>query len=136
MKLYGLVGLVIILSAEALCFLKIEPVATFFTAIVWTGYILLIDAITYNRTGKSLIMTTPSFFFAMLPLSIIYWLVFEWYNLFTGSWEYIGLPELLTVRWFGYAWAFATIFPGIFETAMLLESFEFFKNSKTISSPI
>jgi hypothetical protein len=33
----------------------------------------------------------------------------------------VGLPEELLLRWLGYAWAFATIWPAILETAEALE---------------
>jgi hypothetical protein len=49
------------------------------------------------------------------------WLVFEFYNVHAlGNWRYVGLPESLPLRYFGYAWAFATIWPGIFLTAELV----------------
>ena len=53
-------------------------------------------------------------------MSIPLWLVFEGYNLLIKNWYYINLPENLLVRYFGYAWAFATISPGIFQTAELV----------------
>src|ERR1700680_2757631 len=40
---------------------------------------------------------------------------------------YIGLPLNHVERWFGYAWGFATITPGIFITAALIESFGWFE---------
>ena len=50
-------------------------------------------------------------------VSIPLWVIFEGYNLLIENWHYINLPENLVVRYFGYAWAFATISPGIFLTA-------------------
>ena len=59
--------------------------------------------------------------FVFLALvSIPLWLVFEGYNLLIRNWHYVNLPENLLVRYFGYAWAFATISPGIFQTAELV----------------
>jgi hypothetical protein len=53
-------------------------------------------------------------------LSIPLWLVFEFYNLFIRNWHYVGLPDNAVVRYFGYAWSFATIWPAIFEAAELV----------------
>jgi len=53
-------------------------------------------------------------------VSIPLWLVFEAYNLLIENWHYINLPGNPLVRYFGYAWAFATISPGIFLTAELV----------------
>jgi len=52
--------------------------------------------------------------------SVPLWIVFELYNKYTlSNWHYVGLPDLLLVRYIGYLWAFATIWPAIFETAEL-----------------
>ena len=45
------------------------------------------------------------------------WLVFELYNLFIRNWHYVNLPAKPALRYFGYAWSFATIWPAIFEGA-------------------
>src|SRR5439155_18912262 len=42
------------------------------------------------------------------------------YNLVIRNWYYTGLPENLSLRLFGYAWSFATIWPAIFEAADLI----------------
>jgi hypothetical protein len=55
------------------------------------------------------------------------WLIFEAYNLRLANWTYVGLPQGRVESWFGYAWSFATITPGIFMTAALIESFGWFK---------
>ena len=63
----------------------------------------------------------------MIPLSVVCWLVFEAYNIHIRNWHYEGLPQSLWIRWLGYGWSFATIFPGIFETTELLECFGIFR---------
>ena len=118
---HGYAGLVIILVAEILLFFQVEPVHTYFTAIVWSGYVLLIDGIIYKIQGRSLISRRRGEFLLMLFLSLIFWLIFEFYNLFIRNWYYSGLPDQLWARCLGYAWAFATILPAIFLTARLLE---------------
>jgi hypothetical protein len=60
-------------------------------------------------------------------LSIPLWLIFEAYNLRLANWAYVGLPQARIERWIGYGWSFATITPGIFMTAALIESFDWFK---------
>src|SRR6185436_8362573 len=48
---------------------------------------------------------------------------FEMYNKYAiRNWYYVGLPEILIVRYIGYAWSFATIWPAIFETGDLVSS--------------
>jgi hypothetical protein len=51
------------------------------------------------------------------------WVVFELYNKYSiHNWHYIGLPESIPLRYFGYAWSFATILPALFETGDLISS--------------
>lgn len=116
----GLVGLAIIGAAELLLFLGVEPVAIFFTPICWTGYILAIDAAVFRVRGRSLLRTEPQAFVWMAVLSIFLWLVFEAYNLELRNWTYVGLPRNELIRYFGYGWSFATIWPAVLETADFL----------------
>jgi len=116
LPIYGLVGMGIITLAEILLFSRFPPVEMYFTPIVWTGYILILDALNFKLHGSSLIRTRPREFAFMLPWSIFCWLVFEGYNLYLQNWTYVGLPENIVLRWIGYGWSFATIFPAILET--------------------
>ena len=56
----------------------------------------------------------------MATVSIPLWLLFEGYNARLRNWAYFGVPEPPWVAAVAYAWAFATIWPGLFETAALL----------------
>jgi len=129
LPLYSLFGLFLIVFGTLFLCLRIRPVTWFFTPIAWSGYILFIDGIVWLRRERSIIMNRPGEFLIMLPFSIICWLIFEAFNLHIQNWHYEGLPEVLWVRWLGYGWSFATIFPGIFETTELLESFGFNRSS-------
>jgi hypothetical protein len=121
---HGWIGLAVIGISEALLFAGVDFVKIFFTPLVWSGYILLADSLVYRRKGRSLIMNRTGEFILLLPLSIGFWLVFEFYNLYLKNWQYVGLPEELLLRLLGYGWAFATIWPAILETAEVLESWK------------
>ena len=124
--LYGWLGLVALVAAEWLMFRKIEPVAIYFTPIAWTAYILMADAAVFAVTGCSRLTTAPRDFAGIAALSVPLWLIFEAYNLRLANWTYVGLPANFLARYFGYVWSFATIIPGIFLTADLVESFGWF----------
>jgi len=96
------------------------PVTIYFTPLMWTGYVLLVDAAVYRRRGRSLLKNDLGAFGWMAALSIPLWLVFEAYNLRLQNWVYVGLPDNLVRRQIGYIWSFATIWPAILETAELL----------------
>jgi hypothetical protein len=117
---YGVVGLAIVVVAEILLWLDVGIVATFFTPICWSGYILVLDAAVFRIRGRSLLRTEPQAFVWMAVLSIFLWLIFEGYNLELRNWTYVGLPRNELVRYFGYGWSFATIWPAVLETAEFL----------------
>jgi len=126
----GWVGLGIIGISEILLFSGVDFGRTYFTPLVWTGYILLVDSLVYKNKGASLIFNRPAEFALMLPLSFGFWLIFEFYNLYIKNWHYVNLPEDLFWRWVGYSWAFATIWPAILETAEVLEGLLFIPKQK------
>jgi hypothetical protein len=123
---HGWLGLVALGGAEFLMFHGTEPVATYFTPIAWTAYILVADAATCAISGESRLRDEPRGLLKMALLSVPLWCVFEAYNLRLANWRYAGLPESLPARWFGYGWSFATITPAIFMTAGLIESLGWF----------
>src|SRR5260370_12416804 len=122
--LHGYLGIVIIAAAEVLLFYGSQVVGYWFTPIIWTGYILFIDALVFKLKGRSLLMTDRLEFLVVATVSIAGWWLFEFYNepRFWKSelelwWHYHNLEPNLFLRRVGYDWAFATIFPLLFLTA-------------------
>jgi hypothetical protein len=98
----------------------VEPFASWNTPICWTGFLLFADGCVYRARGDSWMRSAPREFAALAIVSIPLWLVFEWFNRYLQNWHYVGLPQNPALRDFGYAWAFATIWPAIFEAAELV----------------
>jgi len=117
---HGWIGLAGLVAAEALLFAGYAPIRLFFTPLVWTCYILLADGIVFCLRGNSQLVSGGAEFARCALASIPIWLLFEAYNLRLANWEYVGLPESSLLRNLGYAWSFATILPGLFETSDLL----------------
>lgn len=117
---YVVIGLAIMLVSEAATLAQIEPFSSWNTPICWTGFILFADGIVRRARGGSWLSSSPREFLFLAIVSIPLWLVFEFYNLFIRNWYYVGLPGNLALRWFGYAWSFATISPALFEGAELV----------------
>jgi hypothetical protein len=144
MKAYGYVGLIIILLAEILLFTGSQVVGRWFTPIVWTGYILLIDALVFRATRRSLVILDRLELLLITLISIACWWLFEFYNAprFWSSdlelwWHYHNLEPNPYLRRAGYDWAFATIFPAMFLTAQFLAVtiFRRLNNSRPIRFP-
>jgi len=125
-KVHGYAGLAIIIVAEVLLFSGNKFVGSWFTPIVWTGYILFVDALIFRIKGRSLLVSDRVELLIIIFISIAGWWLFEFYNAprFWQSelelwWHYHNLEPNLFLRRFGYDWAFATIFTGLFLTAQL-----------------
>jgi hypothetical protein len=121
---YGYLGIAIISLAEAFLFAGNDFVGHWFTPVVWTGYILFIDALVFKSAGRSLLRTDRLEFLIIAVVSIGCWWLFEWYNAprFWKSdleiwWHYHNLEPNPFLRRVGYDWAFATISPAMFATA-------------------
>jgi hypothetical protein len=120
MNRWALVGLTVMVVTETATLAGIEPFASWNTPIAWTGFIIFADASVWRARGRSWIRSAPREFTFLALVSIPLWLVFEFYNAFIHNWYYVGLPENTLLRYFGYAWSFATIWPAIFQGAELI----------------
>ncbi|HEV8588711.1 MAG TPA: hypothetical protein VGQ72_07520 [Pyrinomonadaceae bacterium] len=134
--LHGYAGILIMGAAEVLLFSGNQLVGHWFTPVVWTGYILFVDALVYKLKGRSLLMSNRLEFLVVVMVSIGGWWLFEFYNAprFWRSnlelwWHYHNLEPNLWVRRVGYDWAFATITPALLETAELFGA-TLFKHQK------
>ncbi len=118
----GWLGIVALGAAEWLMFRGVEPVATYFTPIAWSAYILIADSAVLALTARSRLHDAPLTMARMTLLSIPLWLIFEAYNLRLRNWTYVGVPTPLFEWLLGYGWSFATITPAIFETSDLVQA--------------
>lgn len=121
MKAHGIVGIIVLVISEILLFKGVEVVRDWFYVLAWWSYILIVDALVFRLKGQSLIVSRRGEFFRMLPLSVFIWLVFELFNLRLQNWHYVTITSSLLERWVGYFVSFATVLPGLFETAELIE---------------
>jgi hypothetical protein len=120
---YALLGAAIMAVSQTGMLRHVEPFWSWHTCIAWTGYLLFVDGLVWSRRGSSWLRSARGEFLFLAAVSFPLWLVFEFFNLFIRNWHYINLPESAWLRNFGYAWAFATIWPAIFETGELVASF-------------
>jgi hypothetical protein len=114
------IGVAVMVISEAATLARIEPFYSWTTPIAWTGFILFADGVVWKARGNSWIRSDGREFVFLAIVSVPLWLVFEGYNQVLRNWHYVGLPENVVLRMFGYAWAFATISPAIFEGAELV----------------
>src|SRR5947209_11030595 len=133
MRAHGWAGLGIVGVAGILLAARDPTVAGWFTPIVWTGYVLFVDALAARFTGRSYLTTDRVEGVLVALASLGCWWLFELYNaprFWRGGadaaglwWRYHGLEPNIFVRRVGYDWSFATIFPALFLTAAALRAF-------------
>lgn len=116
LKWYGYLGLCLIAFAQINFYTVIQPFASWYIVIVWYGFILFIDSLVYRIKGRSLIASYPKEFVFMILISVPFWLIFEFYNLFTHSWYYINYTDYI------HFFDFMTILPAVLETFTLINA--------------
>jgi hypothetical protein len=120
---HGWLGIGWLMACEALLCSGNRFVTTWFTPLMWTGYILTIDAIVARRRGVSWLTTRRREAPLLLLLSVGVWVLFEAYNFHLRNWYYGNVPTSAWLRFLAFFWSFATIMPGVFETADLMRTF-------------
>jgi hypothetical protein len=95
---------------------------------LWLGYILVIDALVFNRTGSSLWTRSRRQFVLTFVASAPVWWLFELINERTGNWEYLGSNDFTVFEYYVLCTvSFSTVMPAVFETAELVASFGWLK---------
>ncbi len=95
---------------------------------LWIGYVIVVNALTYRRTGSCLLRERPVYFLALFPASAVFWWFFEYLNRFVFNWYYVRIDMFGPWGYVVYATAcFSTVLPAVLSTAELLGSFSFMK---------
>jgi hypothetical protein len=96
---------------------------------LWLSFILLINAHTYSRTGRCLLLTQTRFFISLFILSTLFWWYFEFLNRFVQNWHYIGIDEFSPHAYIIHSSiAFSTVLPAVLSTLEWLQSFARFRS--------
>ena len=117
-------GLTLVGVAWPASWLHAGPIGEFAFFPLWFGYILVVDALVFRRSGSSLLSRNPFAFCGMFIVSIPLWWAFEGFNRFTQNWFYLGAEEYSTLSYLLISsWSFSIVIPAVFETAELVGSF-------------
>lgn len=100
----------------------IPPLADYTYPITWWGLLLIVDAWNERRRGLSLWRgRLKHFLLITIPVSVLFWLLFEILNLAAPQWRYKGsLTDLSFQVLFGFV-AFATVIPIMVESYWLVD---------------
>ena len=125
--LWGWLGVIIVFVAWLLAwnrFFWFENVQVYTFTPLWLGYIVVVNALTYRRTGYCLMTSRKPLLIALFPLSAVFWWTFEFLNRFVENWYYLGTSEFSPEGYFAtMTLAFATVLPAVLSTAEWLNSY-------------
>jgi hypothetical protein len=104
---------------------------------LWLGYIVVVNAWTFWRTGQCMMLNRPRYLLSLFPLSAAFWWMFEYLNRFVQNWYYVGTAELSALEYFFRATIpFSTVLPAVLGTAELLTSYRDASAGMTQFKPI
>jgi hypothetical protein len=121
-------GALLLAGSQVGLLLEIRPFPTWFYVFAWWAWIALADGAVYLRTGSSLLLSRTRSFVLLLPWSVAFWLFFEAANFVLQNWYYVAVPAGRAERLIGISLSFATVLPGVIETADLLAAFGFLRH--------
>lgn len=99
------------------------PLQPFTFTPLWVSYILVVNALTYWRGSRCMMLDRPGFFALVFPVSAIFWWFFEYLNRFVQNWYYEGVSGLDPLQYFLFATLpFSTVLPAVLGTYELLNS--------------
>ena len=96
----------------------------------WYGYLLVLDAVIYRRSGRSFIAGRRRELVSMMLWSLPFWLLFEAFNLRLRNWYYVFGLRTLWGSFLMSTLAFATVLPACFFHAEALEAFGVFREKR------
>ena len=124
---WGWLGVIWLTAAWILAWTRFEwfmPLQEFTFTPLWLGYIVIINALTYQRAGRCMLTHRTRYLLSLFPLSAILWWSFEYLNRFAGNWHYVGISDFSAWRYFIFAtMPFSTVLPAVLGTTEWLTTF-------------
>jgi len=100
------------------------PLQQFTFTPIWVGYVLVVNGLTYKRTGHCILRDRPLYMLGLFVVSAVFWWCFEYLNRFIQNWYYVGIGDLTSLQYFLFATLpFSTVLPAVLGTNELLKSF-------------
>jgi hypothetical protein len=96
---------------------------------LWLGYVITINALTWRRSGRSLLTHRTRLLLWLFPASAVFWWTFEHLNQFAHNWYYTGFEAPSDWSYFLQATApFSTVLPAVASTWDWLRTYRRFES--------
>ena len=84
---------------------------------LWLAYVVVINALTFRRSGRCLLTERPVYLLSLFPVSAVFWWFFEYLNRFVQNWYYVGIDTMTGPQYFVMATLpFSTVLPAVTST--------------------
>ncbi len=114
-------GIILLVVGISLIFFPIKPIVYFTYPLSAWGVITIIDLISWILHKKSLIRSSiKPLLLTIIPVSVTFWLFFEFTNLVYKQWVYINVPHNIIEAILMTFFSFSTVIPLIIEGIWLL----------------
>ena len=124
---WGWIGVIILIAGWILAWTRFpwfRPLQPHTFSIPWIGFIILVNALTFMRSGSSMLTHKTRYFILLILFSAIFWWYFEYLNQFVENWYYVSVETMGRPEYFLYATLpFATVLPAVMGTRDLLLTF-------------
>jgi hypothetical protein len=124
---WGWAGLAFGAAAWGVAWTRLEafaPLQAFTFSPLWFAYILVVNALTFRRTGRCMLTHRPGYLLGLFAASAGFWWYFEYLNRFVQNWYYTGCDGLTPFQYVLFATLpFATVLPAVLGTEELLATF-------------
>lgn len=111
-----ILGLILFVFGWIAMVIPIQAISQMVYPILWWGFILAVDAISFRRWRESPLISHPRHFFGIIaPLSALYWLYFELVNIYYPQWSYTGITAGIFTNTLLSFISFATVIPAVLE---------------------
>ncbi|MBL7012582.1 MAG: hypothetical protein ISR85_06615 [Kiritimatiellales bacterium] len=123
---WGTVGIMLGIVSWILAWTRFDwlaPLQLYTFTPLWLAYIIVINAVTFRRTGRCLLTHRTRYLLKLFPLSAAFWWFFEYLNRFVQNWYYTASDSLSGLHYFIAATLpFATVLPAVLSTEECLAS--------------
>jgi hypothetical protein len=94
-----------------------EPFQLYTFTPQWLCYIVVINALTWRRSGRCLLINDTRFFLWLFPASAVFWWFFEYLNHFVQNWTYVSCDQFTPLQYCCIATlSFSTVLPAVLST--------------------
>lgn len=133
----GLGGVVLAWIVAWNRFAWLAPFQPFTFTPLWLGYIVVVNALTWRRSGHCMLKDRPRYMLALALLSAAFWWFFEYLNRFVQNWYYVGIGNLSAGQYILFATLpFATVLPAVMGTYELLATYPQFSAGLRNAYPV